>query len=243
MIWRGWARRLLPYVIAATAGFLIAYLIVAFFVFPAGIVPNDELVPNVVGMTYEDAAARLERSGFESKRGQSRFHTTVPQGSVLSQDPPSGGRELRGTTVTLEVSGGQRFVVVPTLTGLTRRDAEVALDVAGLEVGDIIEREGAAPRGEVIETSPAPGARVTVPSRVSLVLSAGPEAIQMPDVVGSSLADARLTIQQLGLRLRSIDYDPSSSSPDGTVISQTPAAGERAAAGTTISLRVAGRIP
>ena len=39
--------------------------------------------------------------------------------TVLSQDPPSGGRELRGTPVTLEVSGGQRFVVVPTLTGLT----------------------------------------------------------------------------------------------------------------------------
>ena len=243
MIWRGWARRLLPYVIAATAGFLIAYLIIAFFVFPAGIVPNDELVPNVVGMTYEDAAARLDKAGFEPKRGQSRFHTTVPQNSVLSQDPPSGGRELRGTPVTLEVSGGQRFVVVPTLTGLTRRDAEVALDVAGLEVGDIIEREGAAPRGEVIETAPAPGAKVTVPSRVSLVLSAGPEAIQMPDVVGSSITDARLTIQQLGLRLRTIDYDPSSSSPDGTVISQSPSAGERAGASTTVSLRVAGRIP
>lgn len=95
----------------------------------------------------------------------------------------------------------------------------------------------------MIETSPAPGARVTVPSRVSLILSAGPEAIQMPDVVGSSLADARLTIQQLGLRLRSIDYDPSSSSAEGTVISQTPSAGERAGSGTTVSLRVAGRLP
>ena len=82
-----------------------------------------------------------------------------------------------------------------------------------------------------------------MPSRVSLVLSAGPEAIQMPDVVGSSITDARLTIQQLGLRLRTIDYDPSSSSPDGTVISQSPSAGERAGASTTVSLRVAGRIP
>lgn len=243
MIWRGWARRLIPYVIAATAGFLIAYLIVAFMIFPAGLVPNDELVPNVVGMTYDDAARRLDRVGFKAERGQSRFHTTVPQGSVLSQNPPSGGRELRGTTITLEVSGGQRFVVVPTLTGLTRGDAEVALDVAGLEVGDIIERPGKAPRGEVIETSPAPGARVTVPSRVSLVLSGGPGDIEMPDVVGSSLPDARLTIQQLGLRLRNIDYDPASSSSDGTVISQTPAAGARAPSGTGVSLRVAGRLP
>ena len=243
MIWRGWARRLIPYVIAATAGFLVAYLIVAFFIFPAGLVPNDALVPNVVGMTYEDAAKQLDRAGFKAVRGESRFHTSVPQGSVLSQAPPSGGRELRGTEVTLEVSGGQRFVVVPTLTGLTRRDAEVALDVAGLEVGDIIEREGTAPRGEVIETSPAPGARVTVPSRVSLILSAGPEDVQMPDVVGSSLPDARLTIQQLGLRLRAIDYDPASTEPAGVVIAQTPSAGARAGSGASVSLRVAGRIP
>lgn len=244
MIWRGWARRLIPYVIAAAAGFLISYLIVAFVVFPsAGVVPNDELVPNVVGMTYEDASKRLERAGFKVQRGQSRFHTTVPQNSVLSQNPPSGGQELRGTTISLEVSGGQRFVVVPTLTGLTRRDAEVALDVAGLEVGDIIDRGGAAARGEVIETSPAAGSRVTVPSRVSLVLSSGPGDIQMPDVVGNSLTDARLTIQQLGLRLRNIDYDPNSSEPPGTVISQAPAGGAQAPSGGAVSLRVAGRIP
>lgn len=243
MIWRGWARRLIPYVIAAIAGFLIAYLIVAFMIFPAGLVPNDELVPNVVGMTYEDAAARLDRAGFAPERGDSRFHTTVPQGSVLSQNPPSGGRELRGSTILLEVSGGQRFVIVPTLTGLTRRDAEVALDVAGLEPGDIIERQGSAPRGEVVETSPAPGARVTVPSRVSLILSAGPGDIQMPDVVGGSLADARLTIQQLGLRLRNIDYDPMSGEPEGTVISQAPRAGASTPSGASVTLRVAGRIP
>lgn len=60
---RGRLRRLLPYVIAAAGGFLLAYLIVAFFVFPAGVIPTDVRVPNVIGLTYNDAAAQLLQRG------------------------------------------------------------------------------------------------------------------------------------------------------------------------------------
>jgi len=38
--WRGRLRRFLPYLIALISGFLIAYLVVAFFVFPAGVIPQ-----------------------------------------------------------------------------------------------------------------------------------------------------------------------------------------------------------
>src|SRR5207253_3244549 len=55
MSWRGRLRRFLPYLISAVGGFLLAYLIVAFFIFPSGVIPEDVRVPNVVGLTYAEA--------------------------------------------------------------------------------------------------------------------------------------------------------------------------------------------
>ena len=46
MSWRGRLRRFLPYLISAVGGFLLAYLIVAFFIFPSGVIPEDVRVPN-----------------------------------------------------------------------------------------------------------------------------------------------------------------------------------------------------
>jgi serine/threonine-protein kinase len=241
--WRGLARRFLPFLIAAAAGFLIAYLVVALVIFPAGIVPDDAPVPNVVGLSYDEAETKLKSAGFKAERGATRFHATSPRGTVLTQQPPAGSRELLGTAIQLELSGGQRMAVVPTLAGLTQRDAEVALDVAGLEVGDVREQAGNLPRGEVLETSPAAGMRVPVPSAVALVLSSGPADLEMPDVVGRDVGSARTLVEQLGLRVRRVDYDPDAGSPANTVIEQTPAAGGRVNAGASVTLRVAGRMP
>ena len=60
MSWRGRLRRLLPYVIALVGGFLLAFLIVAFFVFPAGVIPQDVRVPNVIGLSLSDAEQQLK---------------------------------------------------------------------------------------------------------------------------------------------------------------------------------------
>src|SRR5215210_937023 len=48
-------RRSLPYAIAIIGGFLLAYLVVAFFVFPSGVIPRDIKVPNVTGLPFDDA--------------------------------------------------------------------------------------------------------------------------------------------------------------------------------------------
>ena len=57
------------------SGFLLAYLIVAFFIFPAHLVTSDTKVPNVVGQTYEAASAQLKKAGFVPQRGELRFTT------------------------------------------------------------------------------------------------------------------------------------------------------------------------
>src|SRR5688572_28066256 len=178
--WRGGARRAIPYVIAATAGFVFSYLIVAFFVFPATIIPSDRKVPNVVGMTYDDAAKRLTTDGFRSSTGEQRFHASAPAGTVLEQDPPAGSVEGKGAEIVLHVSSGQRRGEVPNVVGMTRQQAELAIENAGLDVGDVEEIRANTPRGTVSASRPVAGSRVTVPSSVTRAVIVGPLLLDLP---------------------------------------------------------------
>ena len=101
-------RRSLPYAIAIIGGFLLAYLIVAFLVFPSGVIPRDIKVPNVTGLSFDDASRRLAERGLRGVKGEERFHAASPKGTVLEQSPAAGARDVEGASITLHVSAGQQ---------------------------------------------------------------------------------------------------------------------------------------
>jgi eukaryotic-like serine/threonine-protein kinase len=238
--WRGPTRRFLPYVVAMAGGFMLAYLVVAFFVFPSGVVPRDEEVPSVVGLLYDDAERELSRKGFKPERGETRFHATAPTMTVLEQNPPAGSRELVGARVTLAVSGGQQMGTVPTVIGMTREQAEVVLETAGFTGGEIIEQASQQPRGEVIETRPAAGSQAPMSSAVTLVLSGGPSVLQVPDLVGRSLGEARRLLEQIGLVVGDVTTEGGGGS---IVVGTSPEPGASVPSGSRVNLRVAGGTP
>ena len=96
----------LPYAVAIIGGFLLAYLIVAFVVFPSGVVPGNAKVPNVIGLMYDDATKRLAAVGFKAERGEERPHEASPKETVLDQDPRAGVHDPEGTSVRLTLSAG-----------------------------------------------------------------------------------------------------------------------------------------
>lgn len=239
MNWRAASRRLFPYAVVAAGGFLLAYLVVAFLVFPPELVPDDAKVPQVVGLMYDDAVNRLEAAGFKAKLGEERFVELAPKSTVLSQTPPPGSSEPRGAEIILDVSAGQRQLQVPAVVGLTQSLAQDAIEKAGLEIGDVQERESQSARGAVLETNPPSGQTVSPSTRIDIIVSRGPPAVEAPDVVGQSYAVARTLLEQVGLRVGDVTVDSLSTSIPSTVISQTPAAGSRLAPGSRISLTIA----
>jgi beta-lactam-binding protein with PASTA domain len=166
-------RSSLPYAVATIGGFLVAYLIVAFLIFPSGIVLGNAKIPNVAGLTLDDAAKQLAAVGFTAQRSEERFHSGAPRGTVLEQDPRAGSHDVEGTTVRLVVSAGQEIVKVPAVVGMTQSDAEAALQGAGFELGKVNQTRSGAPLGQVVESKPAPGSKVAVPSAVSITVSDG----------------------------------------------------------------------
>ena len=216
MTWRSRVRTSLVYLVSMVAGFSLAWLIVAFVVFPAGVVPRDVKVPNVTGLMYDEASQRLAQAGFKTEQGESRYTASAPKMTVLEQSPPPGAREGIGGTITLVVSGGQRTATVPAVTGMTRIEAQALLEKDGFDIGDVGEANSNAPRGTVIATRPAAGSQVSVPSSISLVLSWSQRAV-MTSRRSSATRGSQIFALSLALRLHAARIHTTAVSAD-TVI-------------------------
>jgi serine/threonine-protein kinase len=236
--WRALPRRAFPYLIAAVGGFLIAYVAVFLFAFPAEVLPDDGILPKVVGKTFEDASATLQKTGFVAQQGESRFHKSIAANIVLQQDPPAGSRQKRGTSVVLALSAGQKSAEVPVTSNMSQQQARISIENTGLTMGNVSEQLSDQPRGLVIASSPPAGTKVDLPGSVDVVLSKGPATIQVPDLYGRSVGEARSMIEQLGLRIAGISRDTSSLQPENTIIRQFPVAGKSVSAGGPVSLTV-----
>ena len=240
MSWRTGLRTSLIYLVAIVAGFAAAYLVVAFLIFPAGVIPRDVKVPNVTGLNLDEAVQRLAQAGFKGEQGEQRYNNSAPKMTVLEQSPPPGARDGIGTPVVLVVSGGQRMAVVPTVTGMLKVEAQALLEKEGFEVGDVTEQPSNSARGSVIATRPAAGSQVSIPTTISIILSGGAPNIQMPAVIGRDVDAARQTLTQLGVRNIQIVWDPMAIGARGTIVGQSPVGGATLLPGGNVQLRVAG---
>jgi eukaryotic-like serine/threonine-protein kinase len=235
---RALGRRAFPYLVVSVFGFLLAYVLVFLFAFPAEVLPDDGRIPQVVGLPFDNAVAALEKAGFHGVKGESRYHRTIAADIILQQDPPAGSMQKRGIDVTLAVSAGQKTATVPDVTGLNQQQARLDIENAGFQFGKVSQQTSDQARGAVISTNPPSGAQIPLPATVSIAISEGPASLQVPDLTGRSIADARSTLEQLGLHLGAVSRDTSSFQPENTVLSQSPEAGQAIGASGRVNLRV-----
>ncbi|WP_225096739.1 Stk1 family PASTA domain-containing Ser/Thr kinase [Streptomyces sp. CoH27] len=136
------------------------------------------------------------------------------------------------------INSGQ-FTKVPPLLSKTEAQARERLRAAGLDVGQIKrEYNDTVRRGTVIGTDPAPGARIRGHDTVTLTVSLGPETVNVPDVAGKPLAEARRLLRADGLEPGMVTREFSENVGAGSVIGTTPQAGTKRHAGSAIALTV-----
>jgi beta-lactam-binding protein with PASTA domain len=230
----------LPFILTAFA--LLVTLGVLFFVmWNLGRGDDTEVeqiqVRDVQGFTLDAATQLLEADGFVVNpipENSEEFE----DGEVIRTDPPAGDLAEVGTTIDVYFSLGSERIAVPVVVGLTLEEAERAIEEAGLVVGEI-ERRPDADFAEdvVIATSPVAGVEIGPSIPVDLIVSSGPEIIQLPDVVDQSERDATAQLTDLGLRV-TVNEEFDVDVPDGNVIRTEPAAGTEVQSGDTILLVV-----
>ncbi len=239
---RTWWQRIWPYLAASVGGFGLAWVLVAVYVFPSGAAPGDAKLPNVVGLSFDVASQRLQQAGFKAQRGEMRFENAAPKMSVLQMTPNEGTAQPLGSTVVLDLSNGPRTAAVPNLFGMLPARADSALTAAGFSIApDTVLQASNQPVGSVIQTRPAAGSRAVVPSAVTLVLSAGPATIAVPDLSGRTIVEARILLEQLGLALGDVTILSGGGNQDlASVVKQNPTEGTLVPAGTRVTVSVSG---
>jgi len=141
-------------------------------------------------------------------------------------------------TVLAQTTGGPA-VAVPRTTGLTVEEAGRRLEEVGLAIGDSTTLPSVeVPRGAVLGTDPSAGTDAPGGSPVDLVISSGPDATAVPNLVGEQVGAARSVLRESGLTLGDVLEVPSTS-PRGTVIESAPGFGEVRPEGTVVDLVVA----
>lgn len=133
-------------------------------------------VPSVTNSTQEDATSTLESAGFKVKVGSATYSDTIAKDLVVYTDPKGGASVLPGATITLHLSKGaeQTTVKVPTVIGMTRKQAKKTLEDAGLVLGKVSEAYSAnVEKGRVCIQSKSEDAEVKKGTSVDITLSLG----------------------------------------------------------------------
>lgn len=128
-------------------------------------------------------------------------------------------------------------VEVPDVVDLNEGLAEVRLSEAGLDTVVSERRFSDAAEGTVIEQTPAAGTAVRSGDAVALVVSAGSDEVEMPDVVGQNVRVARARLESEGLLVK-VDAQQSEL-PKDTVISTNPAPGATVRTGEIVRVTIA----
>jgi serine/threonine-protein kinase len=199
--------------------------------------PEQLTVPNVIDRESATASQILQNRGFEVDI-VTVVNEDVERDHVAAQDPRPNTEAPEGSTVTITVSAGPGDAAVPAVSGMPQDEAEQALEDAGFKTR--VERvfSDDVRNGRVVATSPPAGTTLERGSEVTLQVSRGPEQIEVPDVTGDSEDNARSALEGAGLRVGEITRQESDEAP-GTVIEQSPAAGEQVDKGAAVDLTVA----
>ncbi|MFJ3281047.1 Stk1 family PASTA domain-containing Ser/Thr kinase [Streptomyces halstedii] len=196
--------------------------------------PEVLKVPDVEGLPLPDARRQLKEAGFEQGMVTREFSEEVARGEVVRTDPPVGTERHAGSGVALVVSKGAP-VDVPDVTGLDVEDATAELAEAGLKAKVLPDRiEAPEAVGEVAKQAPGGGAEAAKGDTVELTVSKGPRMVEVPDVTGSDVDEARDTLEAAGFEVK---VDRPLLSFSDKVASQSVKGGEKAAEGSTVTIR------
>jgi beta-lactam-binding protein with PASTA domain len=212
--------------------------------FTLNVVATD-ITPSVVGLDQAAADLAIAGAGLTVGTVGTECRAAVAAGTVVSQSPLGGASVPAGSPVNIVVSSCPASVRVPNVVDKRiegRFGAFSEIKRKGLVVGTVTyESSDTVKKNHVISESPAAHTTVAKGSAVNLVVSSGPAAVKVPEVVdrwveGPSGAIAE--IKRKGLVVGTVTYESSDTVKKNHVISESPAPGTLVNVGSTVNIVV-----
>ena len=199
--------------------------------------PATIAIPDVTGQTVAEAKETLKKANFEIGEEKTEASEKVEEGRIIRTDPGAGTGRKEGTKINLVVSSGKQSFQLSNYIG--RKSTDVIAELKQKKVPENLikieeEESSESEAGTVLRQSPAAGTTydLSKASTITLTVAKKVTSVVMPSYTGSSLEFTKNNLVQIvGIKEANIEVVEVSTAPagtaEGTVVEQTPKAGEK----------------
>jgi serine/threonine protein kinase len=206
--------------------FALTIGVVAVFAAPSIFGPKQVAVPDVSGLTLDDAISKVFSTGFKMGDTIETSNEKIAEGKVIKSNPKKGSVVKEGSTIDLYVSMGKETTKLDDYRGRQYEDVKEMLKNEHYKnVSNEVEYSDE-PEGTILEQNPSPNEEI-IPSEtvLSFVVSKGPESIELKDLSGYNGKGLDDYEETTGLFIDTSASDYSDRVAEGLVISQDPKPG------------------
>jgi hypothetical protein len=171
-------------------------------------VPDQVQVPDLVGLSQEEAQRLVEEAGLQMAVVGERHDSSTPVLNIIAQTIPAGQMVRQGETIGVVISQGPNFITVPVVEGLPITAAEPGLREMGLDISQKSVWSKKA-EGTILSQDPPAGSIISEGSVVTLIVSSGPRLmlnVNLDNKVVLVACDLENDSLQPGERLRLVLY-------------------------------------
>lgn len=228
-------------ILGTIVGVLIAALLFVFILWPRISSGSDVEIPDVQGMTVEQAQNALEDDGLEvEKKTKEEASDDVDEGKVIGTDPDIGESVKEGTKVTLIVSTGSEKIEIEDYTGKDVDDVKRELEDAGIRVvteeRDVASGDGVK-ENTIIDQDVEPGTKLGDGDTITLTI---PNIYKTyPNFTDGTYTedDVKKFCDENGITLN-VTYIEDMTKSEGVVTYQNMGAGSRINSGDNLRIKV-----
>jgi len=241
----------LVYNLVLIAAIIVAMAVVAHIVMQIGTRHGARrTVPDFSGVALADAQRMARDRDLRLQINDSLFVPAYRGGIVLDQLPKGGVEVKPGRTIYITINSfRQKMVPVPYVAQRSLRQAKNMLEIAGLEIAELVYRADMATNYVLEEfvggRQVTPSARMEAEMGSGVTLHVGVQSgygtTAVPQVVGLSLKEAKGRLWELGLNVGKVAFDPDINLLDekeAAVYMQHPVAERSAVLGARVDLQL-----
>ena len=185
-------------------------------------------VPDLVGMTMEEAREKLSSQKLSLRQVGVRLHDSLERGKIILQEPKSDTRVRYDEDVRVFLSAGKEKVAVPDMIGRSFQAITQELADCSLRKGKVSHVH--TPKyaaGKIIAHNPLPEDEVGKDTQISMLVSQGEREKKyiMPDLIGKNAVDVIEQLKALDFRVARVRYEIYRGLRTGVIIGQFPPQG------------------
>lgn len=202
-----------------------------------GTTSNKVTVPDIVGMTLDNAKKELEKLGLNIKVAET-VESDKEENTILEMNPTGNTEAKKGDTIEVKVSSGVAKIKVPDLRDYEINYIKDLLTQKGLEWNITEQYSENIKSGYLIKQYPERDTEVTKGTTIELTISKGPEVklVSVSNYLGQNVDSAKSDLEFLGLVVILQEQATDNESENGVVLKQSIKSGTKISEGAEITL-------